>query len=142
MNTYEALGMYPGRLSINKTSNGNNGTTPSAHEQLDTKPAIDNVICHYLDGETLKEALFIIDNIRENNMKIKWTSINVWSVLYKRKHVCNLYIYNGALSIGPISGVLATRVTGTQQNQENIMQMIGALRSSVTSMQEANYALS
>jgi len=134
--------MNPGILSTDLSNDGKNNTTPPEHEQLTTRPSIDEVICHYLDGETLKEALFIIDNIRENNMKIKWTSINVWSVLYKRKHVCDLCIGNDSLSIGPISGVLATRVESASYEQKNIMQMIGALRSSVISMQEGKYAMS
>jgi len=90
----------------------------------------------------LKEALFVIDNIRENNMKIKWTSINVWSVLYKRKHVCDICIGDDSLSIGPISGVLATHVANASYDHKNIMQLIGALRSAVAGTPEAICATS
>ena len=114
--------------------------TSSANEQLRTRPNIDDVICHSLEGKTLKEALFVIDNIRDNDMKIKWFSPNVWSVQYRRKHVCDLRIENGSLSIGPISEVLVTRVADISYEMEKIEQLINALRNSMTVTQKA-YAL-
>ena len=102
------------------------------NEQSVSRPSIDEVLCNTLDGETLKEALFIIDNIRENNMKIKWSSVNVWTVRYKRKHVCDLKIDRGALTIGQISEVLATRVKNMPYNPENNNPLLDALKDLVS----------
>ena len=95
-------------------------TFVKAYEQPERKPKIDDIVCHYLDGEALKDALFIIDNIREHDMKIKWSAINVWSVQYKRKHVCDLRIENDSLHIGQVSGVLAIRVTNMSYDHESL----------------------
>jgi len=108
--------------------------------QLKSRPAIDSMVCHQLEGNALKEALFIIDNIEENNMKIKWSSLNVWSVLYGRKHVCDLYIKNGSLIIGQLSQALITRVKDKSRNKENMMQLIDAMQSAMSHTQEA-YAM-
>jgi len=136
MNIVYYQGLYYGPVlnDINDT------TIPDALDQLDTRPKIDDVICHNLDGAMLKDALFIIDNIRDNKMKIKWSSINVWSVQYKRRHVCDLKIANGSLNIGPVNDVLATRVKNMSYTRENINWLIDALRSPVTSTQEV-YAM-
>ena len=106
-------------------------------KQARTKPDIADVICHKLDGDALKDALFVIDNILENKMKIKWSSVNTWAVKYKRKHVCDLKIANDSLSIGPVNDVLATRVKSMSKNQESIAQLIDALRDSVSGAKEA-----
>ena len=67
-----------------------------SHEnQMDTRPSIDDAVCHYLDGKALKDALRFIENIRKNKMKIKWSSVNTWSVYHKRKHVSDIKIGNG-----------------------------------------------
>jgi len=114
----------------------NNGeTAPTADDQLRNRPNIDDVICHSLDGSSLKEALFVIDNIRENKMKIKWVSVNVWTVRHKGRYVCDLRIENDSLVIGEISGVLATRVKTMPHSPENVERFINALRSSVTAEQ-------
>jgi len=107
-----------------------------AQEQVNSKPGIDNVICHALDGEALKEALFIIGNIRENKMRIKWSAVNVWSVRYKFKHVCDLSISKNSLVIGPVNDVLATRVKNMSYTHENISWLIDALRNPVKDTQE------
>ena len=109
----------------------------TADEQLKNKPAIDDVICFNLDGEALKDALFVIDNIRENKMKIKWFSVNVWTVRYKGRYVCDLRIENDSLVIGEISGVLTTRVKTMPHSQENVERFINALRDSITVGQRA-----
>ena len=119
---------------------GNPETKHQNHEQTRAKPAIDDVICHRLDGEALKEALFVIDNIREHNMKIKWSSINVWAVQYKRKHVCDLRIENDSLHIGQVSGVLAIRVTNMSYDPESIQRLISSLKDSIAGTQELAYA--
>ena len=118
----------------------NDTETPSAHEQLKTRPRIDDVICHNLEGDTLKEALFVIDNIRENKMKIKWSSINVWSVQYKRKHVCDLRISNGNLVIGKVSDILITRVKNMSYNPHTANPLLDALIDLVNGEKEA-YAM-
>jgi len=109
--------------------------------QSKTRPNIDNVICHELDGDALKDAMFIIDNIREHKMKIKWSAINTWSVKYRHRHVCDLRIAKGCLSIGPVNDVLATRVQNMSYNRENLELIIDALRDSITGAKEA-YVLS
>jgi len=114
---------------------------PKMSQQAEKRPSIDDVICHAVDGEMLKEALFVIDNIRENKMKIKWSSVNMWSVTYRRRHVCDLIIENGSLTIGPVSGVLATRVKAASKNRESMEKLIAALRYSIAGEQEASYAL-
>ena len=98
-----------------------------SHNQLRSRPSIDDVICHNLEGETLKEALFIIDNIRENKMKIKWSAINVWSVEYKRKHVCDLRIENGNLIIGKLSDILITHVKELSYDPQTANPLFDAL---------------
>jgi len=108
-----------------------------SYKQEKTKPDIIDVICHKLDGDALKDALFVIDNIRENKMKIKWASVNTWAVKYRHKHVCDLKIEKDSLSIGPVNDVLATRVKRMSQNQESIANLIDALRDSMTGPKEA-----
>jgi len=73
-------------------------------------------------------------------MKIKWSSVNIWSVQYKRKHVCDLRIGKGSLHIGQVSGVLAIRVTNMSYDRDSINRMIEALRDSIVRVQEPNYA--
>ena len=108
-----------------------------SYVQSNTKPDIDGAVCHKLEGDALKDALFVIDNIRENKMKIVWSSGNTWSVKYRRKHVCDLRIEKDSLSIGPVNDVLATRVRNMSNNQESIEQIIEALRNSIAGSKEA-----
>ena len=118
------------------------GATPNdsavhMYEQVDGRPKIiDDVICHYLDGPALKEALFVIDNIREHKMKIKWSAMNVWSVWYKRKHVCDLRIDKDSLHIGPVSDVLAIRITNMSYDHDSLNRLIGSLRDSIAGVAE------
>jgi len=138
MNNYETKNQF---AIMPKNIYGEETQTPTG--QMDSKPSIDNVICHSLDGSALKEALFVIDNIRENKMKIKWFSVNVWTVRYKGRYVCDLRIENDTLVIGQISGVLATRVKQMPHSSENVERFINALRASVTNGQAAySYAAS
>jgi len=117
------LGLCYNTALYNDTDN----EAPSAHEQLRTRPKIDNVICHNLEGDALKEALFVIDNIRENKMKIKWSAINVWSVEYKRKHVCDLRIEKGSLTIGEVSDILITHVKNLSYETQSTNPLFDAL---------------
>ena len=116
-------------------------TIAPAHEQMMTNPEIDDVICHYLDGGTLKEALYIIDNIREHKMRIKWSSINLWTVRYRRKHVCDLSIKNDALHIGKVNGILEIRVTDMLYSPESLRRLIISLKNSKANRQGADHAL-
>ena len=134
MNTFETTITTQGFVP---TKHMREETMQSSKDQLRTRPEIDNVVCFILDGDALKNALFVIDNILENKMKIKWTAVNTWSVQYKRKHVCDLRIENDFLSIGPVNDVLATRVLSMSHNQESIEQLIDALRNSITGAKEA-----
>ena len=137
MNTYVTSDLFSIMYYGNALLRSSRKTDTSAERQLRIKPEIDDVVCHHLDGDTLKEALFIIDNIRENDMKIKWSSINMWSVRYKGKHVCDLRIQNDSLTIGPVNDILATRVKNMSYSQENMKQLIDALRDSITGSPEA-----
>ena len=115
--------------------------SPTPRMQMDSRPKIDDVVCHHIDGEKLKEALFVIENIRQNEMKIKWFAPNVWTVRYKGRFVCDLRINQSTLIIGEISGVLAKRVRRARQTPEHIERFINALRESITAPQSA-YAVS
>jgi len=108
-----------------------------SYKQANTRPDINDVVCHTLDGNALKDALFVIDNILENKMKIKWSSVNTWAVRYRFRHVCYLKIEKDSLSIGPVNDVLATRVKRMSHNQENIVHLIETLRDSMTGAKEA-----
>ena len=132
-------------MNMNFTDNMIYGSTLTSYkdeilhkscEQSIAKPGINDVICHKLDGDALKNALFVIDNILENRMQIKWSAVNTWSVKYKRKQVCDLRIESDTLSIGPVNDVLATSVKNMSYNQESIAQLIDALRDSITDTKE------
>ena len=136
MNTHIDNMTYSGVMLIEY----NEATKQDAYGQLKSRPAIDSVVCHQLEGSALKEALFIIDNIEANKMKITWSSLNVWSVKYGRKHVCDLSIENGSLVIGQLSQALITRVKDKSRNKENMMQLIDAMLNAMPRTQEA-YAM-
>ena len=138
MNKHTVNGIFPGIL----LKAGEEITNHEMYEQVSSRPAIDDVVCHKLDGSALKNALFIIDNIRENKMKIKWSSVNVWSVRYKRRHVCDLRIERGSLVIGQVSEILATRVRNLPYNPKSLNPLLDALRDFTTNTQEATYAMS
>jgi len=131
----------PGLTRLLKLDGKTDMTIAPAHEQMTTKPEIDDVICHYLDGGTLKEALYIIDNIREHKMRIKWSSINLWTVRYRRKHVCDLSIKNDALHIGKVNGILEIRVTDMLYSPESLRRLIISLKNSKANRQGADHAL-
>ena len=109
-------------------------------DQFEYRSAIEDVICLHLEGDALKEALFVIDNIRENKMKIKWLSVNKWSVHFKGKHVCDLKIEKDSFVIGPVNDVLATKVKPS--NREKFEQLIDTLRNPIAGMQQPAYAMS
>jgi len=60
-------------------------------EQKTTKPKIEDVINHFVDGETLKNAMAFIAYLRENNMNPRWASANSWRVTGKKsKPICRI----------------------------------------------------
>jgi len=136
MNTFSDNMVFSGIVLLE----GNTVTMKETQRHPGFRTEIDSAVCHQLGGDTLKDALFIIDNIRENNMKITWSSYNVWSVQYKRRHVCDLSIENGSLVIGKVSEALITRVKEKSHNKENMMQLLDAMLNSTPDAQEA-YAL-
>ena len=132
MNTYEstvALQMMPAKTFQEEI-------LLVCDDRSNTRHEIDTAVCNRLDGDALKDALFVVDNIRENGMKIKWVSADTWSVKHRRRHVCDLRIKNDSLCIGPVNDVLATRVKSMSHNQESIRQLIDALRESMTGAKE------
>jgi hypothetical protein len=54
-------------------------------EQKKTKPMIEDVMPHYLDGGRLKNALEFIAYLRENKIKPVWAITNGWKAVYKGK---------------------------------------------------------
>ena len=136
MNLYNDNLLYSGMMLLESIET----TKQDAYGQLKSRPDIDTMVCHQLEGSALKEALFIIDNVEENGMKIRWSSVNVWSVHYGRKHVCDLSIGNGSLVIGQLSEALITRVKDKSRNKENMMQLIEIMRNAMPRTQEA-YAM-
>ena len=136
MNTHIA----PGLLSGIMLREEGKGPKASAYRQLMNRPEIDDVICHYLDGETLKEALIVIDNIRAGGMKIRWSSVNVWSVLYKRRHVCDIILSNGKWSIHQVCEYNNTCECYKSYDPESMKRLIGALRDSLIGAHTACHA--
>jgi len=111
----------------------NSGDTKiSAYVQEIYRPEIDSIICRNLEGDALKEALFIVDNIRENKMKIKWSAVNVWEVKFRGRHVCNLTVVHGALRIGHVSNILATRVRKMSNDFEYTRRLVDAITNSMS----------
>jgi len=109
----------------------NNSAKMSAFDQEENRPEIDTIICQNLDGVALKNALFIVDNIRENKMKIKWSSVNVWTVTFRGRHVCDLTVMHNALRIGHVSDILATRVKRMTNDFEYTKRFVDAFTSSM-----------
>ena len=136
MNTYFTHPI-PALLADDLFGTNRNDSMAHMYEQVDNRPKIiDDVICHYLDGQALKEALFVIDNIREHNMKIKWSTVNVWSVWFKRKHVCDLRLDKDSLHIGPVNDVLGIRITNMSYDHDSLNRLIEALRDSIAGTRE------
>lgn len=140
MNNYTAIAA-PGMFS--ELNNGKNfNVSLSVFEQKDTKPAIDDVICQYLDGSTLKNALNFIDYVRASKMKIKWTAVNVWSVRYKNKRVLDIVVKQDSWRVRLAYDHIASNAMFTLSDKENIKNLIGQLRSSAPESLEPTPALS
>jgi len=137
MNTLDTTGMYYTGIMPDTE---NYETKPLAHEQLKSRPKIDDVICQYLEGESLKEALIVINNVRAGRMKIKWSSVNTWSVHYRRKHVCDIRLENGSWSIRQVCEYINTCKCYMSYDPESMKRLISALRDSITVAHTACHA--
>ena len=120
--TAALLSLAPGLIEETKY------TSP---EQVSARPDIDDVVCHLLEGNALKDALVFIDNIRASKMKIRWSSVNVWSVHYKHKHVCDIRLEKGSWSVSQISEQINTYEDYFPYNAERMIWLSRALRDSI-----------
>ena len=141
MNTYVAPVMT-GSFSGIITEASNNTSNQYAFEQESNRPAIDDVICHYLDGNTLKNALNFIDYIRASNMKIKWSAMNVWTVMYKSKHVLDIILRQDTWSVRLVLDHVVKSFGLSQYDVESIRSLVGALRVSMPEHLEPIHAMS
>jgi len=130
----------PGVLSGFVLSIAIENANPKNHEQQILQPKIDDVVCHFLDGEVLKEALYFIDNVRKSKMKIRWSAVNVWSVLYKRRRVCDIRIRNGSWSIRQVYVDPYTHECYRLYDPESMKRLISTLKDSISGTQEACHA--
>lgn len=103
-----------------------NVSKTSAEVQLRTRPSIDDVICHYLDGGKLNEALSFIDHARASKMKIRWSSVNVWSVKYKRKHVCDIVLRHNSWSVRSFADTPETSEDYDLYDPESVKRLMEA----------------
>lgn len=63
-----------------------------SQEQKKTKPKIEDVIGDLLEGDRLKNALDFIAYLRGNEMTLRWSAQNCWSIFYKSKGFCTIRI--------------------------------------------------
>ncbi|MDR2600209.1 MAG: hypothetical protein LBC73_08035 [Oscillospiraceae bacterium] len=112
------------------------------HEQEDLRPEIDDIVCQYLDGDTLKDALTFIDYIRSNKMKIKWYRVNVWSVMYKNKRVLDIILNNNSWNVRLIYDHVGSRKGFTHFDVEKIKRVVGKMKCEMPYQQQPIFALS
>jgi hypothetical protein len=137
MNAYETSGLY----YVDKNIGYNDNAKPTVQEQILTKPDIDDIICHYLDGNILKDALNFIEHIRNTKMKIKWSSFNVWSVRFKRKHVMDIRVAESGMSVRLVYNHIHTgRGFVSQSDLEAVKMLMGSLTRSTSQIREPRYA--
>lgn len=110
--------------------------------QIHTRPEIDEVICNTLEGNTLKDALNFIDNIRASKMKIVWSSTNVWSVYRGFKHVMDIKVANNTWSITLLLDHAKSDGAYISGEMEGVRKLIYSLKNSVGNQREAQYASS
>jgi len=101
------------------------------YRQNDVKPAIDDIVCHYLDGTMLKNALNFVDYIRASKMKIKWSAVNVWSVNYKSKHVLDIVVKEGSWYVRLVFDHIGRSFGLSEYEKEAIRGLIATLRVSM-----------
>jgi hypothetical protein len=140
MNAHVISGVFP-EIDHKRNSGYEYIQKPTTQDQKESKPKIDNVICHYLDGDPLKDALNFIEYIRASKMKIKWSAVNVWKVTYKRKHVLDIRITDGVLSVRLVYDHLSTRKGYVSyEDIESFKQLIGSLKLPTPEFHEPLYA--
>jgi len=105
-------------------------------EQVNAHPEIDDVVCHLLEGNELKDALIFIDNVRANRMKIRWSAVNVWSVYYKHMHVCDIRLEKGSWSVSQNSEHIDGRVYYFSDSSECMIWLARELKGTVTEDQK------
>ena len=105
-------------------------------EQVIARPEIDDVVCHLLEGDALKDALIFIDNIRANRMKIRWSSVNVWSVYHKHTHVCDIRLEKGSWSASQVSDQYNARVYYFSDSSECMIWLAREFRDTATEDQK------
>ncbi|MCL2222109.1 MAG: hypothetical protein FWC20_07670 [Oscillospiraceae bacterium] len=134
---YELSKVFAGTLQAHAEDRFNN-----QKRQPDIKPEIDEVVCHTLEGDNLKDALNFIDNIRASRMKIEWSSINVWSVYRGFRHVMDIKVANNSWSITLLLDHAKSRRAHFSSETEGVRKLINSLRNSVGSQRETQYASS
>jgi len=140
---YELLASAAFGTALNTSDEDNwaNRRNPGSPEiQTHRKPQIDEVVCHTLEGDTLKDALNFIDNIRASKMKFEWSSINVWSVHRGFKHVMDVKIANGTWSITLLLDHAKSANTYSSVEMEGVRKLVNSLRNPVGIQPEKSYA--
>lgn len=112
------------------------GQGMTAQEQRIERPNIEDVVCHYLDGDTLKGALAFINNVYVNKMKIRWVDVNAWTVHYRWKHICDIVIEKGVLKVQYVQHYVPEE-DHYVHDAESMMNLITTLRSAVVGPQKA-----
>jgi len=110
--------------------------------QTETRPGIDAIVCNTLEGDTLKDALNFIDNIRASKMKIEWSSVNVWSVYRGFKHIMDIKVANNSWNITLLLDHASSGRTYFSSEMEGVRKLVNSLRNSVGSQRETQYASS
>lgn len=111
-------------------------------KQQDSRPEIDDVICQYLDGSELKNALNFIDYVRNSKMKIKWSAANVWSVRYKRKHVLDIVVNYNCWSVRLAYDHIAENSIFSKRDRDVVVNLIGNVKNTMPENVETIPALS
>lgn len=93
------------------------------------KIPVDDVVCHYLDGEMLKNALVFIDYVRASKMKIKQSSANVWSVKCRGKHVLNIMVNQDSWGVRLVYDHVKQGNIFTPGKAEEIRALVSSLQS-------------
>jgi len=135
--TYERPEMDLAVLTQGKSREGKHHLS---WRQRKVRPNIEDVICHLLDGAALKDALIFVDKIRAGGMKIKWTSVNTWSVTLKRKYVCEIKIEKDSWSVSYTSENANTNVNYIPYSPSRMRCKYEALKAVIAGTQRAYQA--
>jgi hypothetical protein len=66
--------------------------TFSRKEQEKAKPLIEDFIIKHLNGNLKQTVLSFVAYLRENNMTLKWVSMNGWDAVLKKEKVCHINV--------------------------------------------------